>query len=291
MSDGLSLLCCKEMRICFTTQKAGQDEEAPEGDKASADAARGVLSSILKRNMCENIVPVIVQLKNFMESKRSPFLKHVRHCLREILRDFKDDLEVMLAGDVQLAREIAHDFQAGDATEEANDAPVVPISKNAALSGASRRVSLSSMMRTPGGPKTPWMGSTVRKSLEGSPECPGTSGSAMPKARRLSHSDSSYRSPDRTAMPLTSPAPPLGDADVESPKEPRLPVAASSQEPEAGDVVEAAADSIVERALQQAERPESDEPAPKKRRGRPAKAKSAEIDEPVAAALMTPGGA
>jgi len=291
LSDGLSLLCCKEMRICFTTQKAGQDEEAPEGDKASADAARGVLSSILKRNMCENIVPVIVQLKNLMESKRSPFLKHVRHCLREILRDFKDDLEVMLAGDVQLAREIAHDFQAGDATDEANEAAVVPISKNAALSGASRRVSLSSMMRTPGGPKTPWMGSTVRKSLEGSPECPGTSSSALPKKRTLSHSDSSYCSPERAAMPLTSPAPPLADADVESPKEPRLPVAASSQEPEAGDLVEVTAEGIVERALEQAERPQSDEPAAKKRRGRPAKAKSAEMGDPVAAALMTPGGA
>merc|ERR1712070_1070732 len=104
------------------------------------------------------------------------------------------------------------------------------------------------------------MGSTARKSLAVSPECPGTSGSAMPKARCLSHSDSSYRSPERAAMPLTSPAPPLGDADVESPKEPRLPVA-SSQEPEAGDAVEAAADRVVERALQQPERPESDEPA------------------------------
>lgn len=300
LSDGLSLLCCKEMRICFTTQKAGQDEEAPEGDKASADAARGVLSSILKRNMCENIVPVIVQLKNLMESKRSPFLKHVRHCLREILRDFKDDLEVMLAGDVQLAREIAHDFQAGTEAEEPGDAPAVPISKVAALSGASRRVSLSSMMRTPGGPKTPWMGSTVRKSLEGSPECPGTNGgSVMPKARRLSQQDSGFRSPVRPTMPLTSPAPPLGDADVESPKEPRLPVAAASQEAESqegGDV----ADNVVERALQQAERPQSDEPAAKKRRGRPAKGKNAEISETAAdaaesqgerTALTTSGGA
>jgi len=290
LSDGLSLLCCKEMRICFTTQKAGGDEDAPEGDKASADAARGVLSSILKRNMCENIVPVIVQLKNLMESKRSPFLKHVRHCLREILRDFKDDLEVMLAGDVQLAKEIAHDFQASGETEEARDAPAVPLSKNAALSGASRRVSLSSMMRTPGGPKTPWMGSTAQKNLEGSPQCPGTTGSSMPKARRLNHSDSSYRSPERAALPLTSPAPPLGDADLESPREPRLPVAASSQKRDAVDL-DTVADGMVEKTLRQAERLESDEPAAKKRRGRPAKAKSAETNELAPTALTTSGGA
>merc|ERR1719210_1201025 len=114
LNDGLALLCCKEMRICFTTKSAGQDEDGEAegvGDKAKAEAARGVLSSILKRNMCENIVPVLVQLKNLMEVRHSPFLKQLRHCLREILRDFKDDLKVMLAGDAQLASEIAFDLQ------------------------------------------------------------------------------------------------------------------------------------------------------------------------------------
>merc|ERR1719210_2159231 len=116
LNDGLALLCCKEMRICFTTKSAGQDEDGEAegvGDKAKAEAARGVLSSILKRNMCENIVPVLVQLKNLMEVRHSPFLKQLRHCLREILRDLK----VMLAGDAQLASEIAFDLQEQEAEQ------------------------------------------------------------------------------------------------------------------------------------------------------------------------------
>merc|ERR1719210_571844 len=156
LSDGLALLCCKEMRICFTTQKAGQDEDGEAeggGDKASAEAARGVLSSILKRNMCENIVPVLVQLKNLMEAKHSPFLRQLRHCLREILRDFKDDLKAMLAGDAQLANEIAFDLQAqdGESDEKAEAAPKEPAERPMLplLGGASRRVSLGSMMKTP----------------------------------------------------------------------------------------------------------------------------------------------
>merc|ERR1719296_163045 len=112
LSDGLTLLCAKEMRICFTTQRAGQDDEADGSvEKAGAEAARGVLSSLLKRNMCENIVPVLVQMKTMMEARHSPFLRQLRHCLREILRDFRDDLQDVLAGDQQLAAEISYDLQ------------------------------------------------------------------------------------------------------------------------------------------------------------------------------------
>jgi len=158
LSDGLALLCCKEMRICFTTQRAGQDEDGEAdgtGDKAGAEAARGVLSSILKRNMCENIVPVLIQLKNLMEARHSPFLRQLRHCLREILRDFKDDLKTMLAGDAQLANEIAFDLQnpneedaqCGDNSVAKESIEKLPLTN---FGGASRRVSLASMMKTPG---------------------------------------------------------------------------------------------------------------------------------------------
>merc|ERR1712137_153492 len=155
LADALSLLCCKEMRICFTTQKATQDDDCDgEGlptaaDKASVEATRGVLSSILKRNMCENVVPVMIQLKNVMEAQHSPFLRQLRHCLREILKDFKDDLQDMLAGDAQLANEIAFDLQELDAGSK-NASKEAPIPKQGAVvgGGASRRISIRSIMKT-----------------------------------------------------------------------------------------------------------------------------------------------
>mmetsp|Transcript_34280 Transcript_34280/g.91572 ORF Transcript_34280/g.91572 Transcript_34280/m.91572 type:complete len:1485 (-) Transcript_34280:299-4753(-) len=154
LSDGLSLLCCKEMRICFTTQKANQEEpeaDAAPTDKAGAEAARGVLSSILKRIMCENIVPVLVQLKNRMESRRSPFLGQLRHCLREILRDFKDDLKLVLAGDPQLATEIAFELQEQPTSQPEGIAKAVSTTPchGQGAAGACRRVSLGSMMKMP----------------------------------------------------------------------------------------------------------------------------------------------
>mmetsp|Transcript_77651 Transcript_77651/g.251444 ORF Transcript_77651/g.251444 Transcript_77651/m.251444 type:complete len:1503 (-) Transcript_77651:170-4678(-) len=206
LSDGLTLLCCKEMRICFTTQRAGQDDEDVEGGgggdekKGAADAARGVLSSILKRNMCDNIIPVLVQLKSLMEARHSPFLKTLRHCLREILRDFKDDLPAMLAGDPQLASEIAYDLQkesAGEPDGGASGAAALPVaaSQDVApgarplphLGGASRRMSLGTMMRPPSTPTQTPAAPTPLMDLEApSTPCAGAEASQIPKPRRSS---------------------------------------------------------------------------------------------------------
>jgi len=116
--DGLAMLSCKELRVCFSAkqavEEAGEDCNSTQTVSAveghAAEAARGALSSVLKRNMCENIVPTLIQLKDLMEQLRSPFLRQLGHCLREILHEFRDDLQDVLAGDEQLALEIAADW-------------------------------------------------------------------------------------------------------------------------------------------------------------------------------------
>ena len=40
-----------------------------------------VVSALLRKNMCDNVIPVLVMLKNLMELKRSPFLRELRKCL------------------------------------------------------------------------------------------------------------------------------------------------------------------------------------------------------------------
>uniref|UniRef100_A0A7S4VDN2 Condensin complex subunit 1 C-terminal domain-containing protein n=1 Tax=Alexandrium monilatum TaxID=311494 RepID=A0A7S4VDN2_9DINO len=132
LSDAFSLLCCKEMRVCFSPKLAGQeDEDSPEADGSAsgagasagsgaasaatggasgAEAARGAFSGLLRRVVCESIVPVLVQLKDLMEAQRSPFLGRLRHCLCEILREFRDDLPEFLGSDARLVEEVAFDL-------------------------------------------------------------------------------------------------------------------------------------------------------------------------------------
>jgi hypothetical protein len=46
----------------------------------------------VKKNVLENVVPIINELKRFLESKHSPLLKGLMECLRELLKDYKDEI-------------------------------------------------------------------------------------------------------------------------------------------------------------------------------------------------------
>eukprot|EP00931_Biecheleriopsis_adriatica_P014007 TRINITY_DN11559_c0_g1_i1.p1 TRINITY_DN11559_c0_g1~~TRINITY_DN11559_c0_g1_i1.p1 ORF type:complete len:1432 (+),score=347.14 TRINITY_DN11559_c0_g1_i1:592-4296(+) len=125
ISDGLRLLCCKEMRSCLAPRPAGQvQDETGEAWATGEDPALRLQagSSLqarekLLRSMSEEICPVLIQLKNLMEEKRSPLLGLLRATLLEMLRDWRSEGEEhlcqILAGDLQLAREIAFDLQEG----------------------------------------------------------------------------------------------------------------------------------------------------------------------------------
>jgi hypothetical protein len=122
LHDVLALLSCQEMRICFSATSPEDellsDESAAAGGAADAaaplagEAARNALSGVLRRVVCENIAPVLLQLKAMMEEKRSPFSGRLRRCLCEVLREFKDELSDLLGGDTRLVEEIAYDMKA-----------------------------------------------------------------------------------------------------------------------------------------------------------------------------------
>jgi len=119
LHDILSLLVCKEMRICFSPKQASQDDDVDlEASQCQINAAaRSAVADMFKRVMCDHVVPVLVQLVNLMEAQHSVFLGSLRRCLCEILREFKDELHDILASDRQLANEIAFDL--GVASEAA----------------------------------------------------------------------------------------------------------------------------------------------------------------------------
>jgi condensin-2 complex subunit D3 len=117
LHDVLALLSCQEMRICFTAATSVDDDVAlDETGAPGADAARTALSGVLRRVVCENIVPVLLQLKTMMEAERSPFLGRLRRCLCEVLREFKDELSDLLGDDKRLVQEITHDMKAASAS-------------------------------------------------------------------------------------------------------------------------------------------------------------------------------
>jgi condensin-2 complex subunit D3 len=47
----------------------------------------------VKKNVLENTIPIIIELKNFLEKEHSPLLKNLMEYLKEIMKDFKDEVE------------------------------------------------------------------------------------------------------------------------------------------------------------------------------------------------------
>lgn len=140
LSDAFVLLGCKEMRVCFSPRAASvQEDEDAEAD--ALEAARGVLSGVLKRVVTEKIVPIMVQLKAVMEEHRSPFLGRLRVCLCEILREFGDDeIRDFFGCDEHLAEEVFFDLA------QQRPAPSCAISQILGSGPLRRRQSVSSAM-------------------------------------------------------------------------------------------------------------------------------------------------
>jgi len=124
LSDTLLLLACKEIKLTADGAANGAVDEAAEGDAgvpaaaaAAANAARGkLLSQVARKATVEAIVPVVVELKRFLEQQHSPLLRDLFLFLRELLRDHKQYLQDILSRDKQLASEIEYDMKQLDAT-------------------------------------------------------------------------------------------------------------------------------------------------------------------------------
>ncbi|CAE8740014.1 unnamed protein product [Polarella glacialis] len=99
LGDALRLLCCQEMRGSLSqlgarpTGNSGgsqADKEEAGGDVAAATRAQ------LKGAMCEEVCPVLIQLRHLMEEQRSPLLGLLRMTLLELLRDWRSEGEEQL---------------------------------------------------------------------------------------------------------------------------------------------------------------------------------------------------
>ena len=65
----------------------------------------------MKKNVIENIIPIVISLKHKLEELKSPLIDDLMTCLRELMKDYKNEVKDMLAGDKQLATEIEFDLK------------------------------------------------------------------------------------------------------------------------------------------------------------------------------------
>lgn len=82
----------------------------------------------MKRNVIENIVPIVVALKRKLATSKSPLMGNLMKFLRELMKDYKNEIQEILAEDRQLMAEIDFDLKRFEQQEraEANRQSLAP---------------------------------------------------------------------------------------------------------------------------------------------------------------------
>ncbi|CAI5982250.1 unnamed protein product [Closterium sp. NIES-65] len=143
VGDALDVLSCKEMRP-GSGKAAGAEEDGEEeaggsaggvtggggssgGGRAGGGAAGGgagalanalkgrVVTQLMKKNLVENTIPVLIELKRLLEARNSPLQGALMACLRCLFKEYKEEIEDLLAADPQLGKELVYDIQKHEA--------------------------------------------------------------------------------------------------------------------------------------------------------------------------------
>uniref|UniRef100_UPI00358EBBE4 condensin-2 complex subunit D3 isoform X2 n=1 Tax=Myxine glutinosa TaxID=7769 RepID=UPI00358EBBE4 len=116
LSDIFLILGSREIKLS-TMHGRGVEEEIPEeGELAMAHAVMQVaqkklISQVQKRNYVENIIPTVRSLKIQLEHLHMPALKDLMAFLREILKDYRSEVQEVFSGDKQLVSELEYDLR------------------------------------------------------------------------------------------------------------------------------------------------------------------------------------
>ncbi|KAH7980443.1 hypothetical protein HPB49_016222 [Dermacentor silvarum] len=119
LHDALSVMGSEEIQL-KTIVAAAEDaatEENPE--RALLHTTRKtILSFVVRSNLVDNVFPVVIALANKLEAARSPLLRSLLMYSRELMRDYKAQVDDMLSADKKLASEIPFDERRLEREEE-----------------------------------------------------------------------------------------------------------------------------------------------------------------------------
>ncbi|KAJ1175182.1 hypothetical protein NDU88_000473 [Pleurodeles waltl] len=116
LCDTFEVLSCKEIKLSAMRSKPGEDIQADDDEIAMANAVmqaaqKKLISQVQKKIFIENIIPIITSLKGFLEQKRIPALRELMNYLREMMQDYRNEIQDFFAVDKQLAAELEYDMK------------------------------------------------------------------------------------------------------------------------------------------------------------------------------------
>ncbi|XP_060772642.1 condensin-2 complex subunit D3 isoform X2 [Neoarius graeffei] len=112
LADVFDVLSLKELKLTAMSGPSPSDDP-PEDEMAVAKAVlqKKLVSQVQKKNFVENVIPMIIALKNMLEEKRLPVLKHLMAYLQVTMQDYRSEVKELFAADEQLAAEVEYNLK------------------------------------------------------------------------------------------------------------------------------------------------------------------------------------
>ncbi|KAI9196349.1 hypothetical protein LWI28_023173 [Acer negundo] len=153
LQDTFRILASKEIRISPSRGSSSDAAEIDEGGGSAGDsaAAKGrAITQAVRKGLIQNTIPIFIELKRLLESKNSPLIGSLMECLRNLLKDYKNEIDEILIADKQLQKELIYDMQKYESvsTSAADAGPSTAAAATSNAAAAARSV-LKEVNRTP----------------------------------------------------------------------------------------------------------------------------------------------
>jgi len=120
LKDTFRCLCSEEIKISRKSERPEQVDNV-ENEQAEQVLQNVVLQHVYntqwEKTLGEIIIPTILELKNFLEKKMSPFLEDLIFYLKKMMEDNASEVSNFLSADPQLAKEIEYEIKKADEKE------------------------------------------------------------------------------------------------------------------------------------------------------------------------------
>lgn len=124
--DALSVLLTKEIRIEYSELVQKNNEDGEEDDEQKQNPlyklGKQVFSAARKKEIIDTIIPICCKLKKKLHQENSKLLPYLHKFVREIVKDYKDEIGEMFKEDKQFGIEIMHELENAANNEEVDEA-------------------------------------------------------------------------------------------------------------------------------------------------------------------------
>ena len=173
LQDTFYCLASDSIKLASLKSKGGEEEAETEQDMAGKvleAAKKTIISGVVKKNVMENIIPIIIALKHKLESAKSPLVSDIFKYLRKLMEDYKNEVNDILAADKQLAKEIEFDLRRYE--QEQQEIKEREEQERLAREQRQKNQSSSNLASVPGSPRSPATGTS--RSTSGTPRSPAS---------------------------------------------------------------------------------------------------------------------